>query len=276
MKYIFSIFFVCCFLFASSQNISSKISNAVNNFLQDEQLKHAVVSLYVTDTNGNKIFALNEQYGLAPASTQKIFTSIAALSLLGKDFTYKTEIGYKGKIINGTLHGDLIIKAYGDPTFGSWRYAQTQPDSVLNFITTAVKNAGIQKIKGNIIFDDGAFSYQPLPGGYIWDDMGNYYGSGSWAINWRENQYDLVLKPGKNVGDTTTLIRTQPPLLTNEYNNFITTAEANSGDNTILYLPPYGTAAFAEGTIPRSYNSSFDKQRVCGKACNCCSVQNKE
>src|SRR5205085_4395541 len=67
--------------------------------------------------------------------------------------------------------------------------------------------------------------------------------------------YDLVLKPGKNVGDTTTLIRTEPPLLTNEYNNFITTAEANSGDNTILYLPPYGTAAFAEGTIPKGVDS---------------------
>jgi D-alanyl-D-alanine carboxypeptidase/D-alanyl-D-alanine-endopeptidase (penicillin-binding protein 4) len=39
-----------------------------------------------------QVFALNEQYGLAPASTQKIFTSIAALSLLGKDFTYKTEM----------------------------------------------------------------------------------------------------------------------------------------------------------------------------------------
>ena len=41
-----------------------------------------------------------------------------------------------------------------------------------------------------------------LPGGYIWEDMGNYYGSGSWAINWRENQYDLILKPGKNIDDT--------------------------------------------------------------------------
>ncbi|MEO8713069.1 MAG: D-alanyl-D-alanine carboxypeptidase/D-alanyl-D-alanine-endopeptidase [Parafilimonas sp.] len=236
------------------QSVAEKLKTATASFLKDDQLTHAIASLYVTDENGNKIFSFNEQYGLAPASTQKVFTFIAALSLLGKDFTYKTEIGYTGNISNGILNGDLIIKGYGDPTFGSWRYAQTKADSVLNFILTAIKNAGIQKINGNIILDDGTFSYQPLPGGYIWEDMGNYYGSGSWAINWRENQYDLVLKPGKNIGDTSTIIKTEPPLLTNEYNNFITTATENSGDNTILYLAPYSNNAFAEGTIPKGVN----------------------
>lgn len=251
MRKFFVFLFICFSFTATTQNVTQKLQAAVNNFLKDEQLKHAVVSVYITDENGDKIYALNEQYGLAPASTQKIFTSIAALSLLGKDFTYKTEIGYTGNVDDGYLNGDLVIKGYGDPTLGSWRYKNTQPAAVLNFIIKALQNAGIQNIYGNIILDDGAFSYQPTPGGYPWEDMGNYYGSGSWAINWRENQYDLVLKPGKNIADTSTIIKTSPTLLANEFNNFITTAEANSGDNTILYLPPYGTTAFGEGTIPK-------------------------
>lgn len=254
MKKLFIVSFAFCFISASAQNASQKISNAINNFLNDDQLKHAVVSMYVTDTDGNKIFALNEQYGLAPASTQKIFTAIAAFSLLGNDFTYKTEVGYNGTISNEELNGDLIIKGYGDPTLGTWRYAQTKPDSILNFFTDAIKNAGIKKIKGNIILDDGAFSYNALPGGYIWDDMGNYYGSGIWAINWRENQYDLILKPGNNIGDTSTLLRTNPPLAVDEYDNFITTANEGTGDNTILYAAPYSTKIFAEGTIPKGVN----------------------
>jgi D-alanyl-D-alanine carboxypeptidase/D-alanyl-D-alanine-endopeptidase (penicillin-binding protein 4) len=251
MHKAFILLFIYFSFSVSAQNVAQKINTAVSNFINDEQLKHAVVSLYVANETGNKIYALNEQYGLAPASTQKIFTSIAALSLLGKDFTYKTEIGYTGNISNGELTGDLIIKGYGDPTFGSWRYSKTKPDSILNFIITTIKKASIQKINGNIVLDDGAFSYQPLPGGYIWNDMGNYYGSGSWAINWRENQYDLILKPGKNIGDSTTIIKTEPSITTTDYTNFITTAEENSGDNTILFLPPYGDAAFAEGTIPK-------------------------
>ena len=254
MKPFFILFFALCFLNASAQTVSQKLNTAITSFLNDDQLKHAVVSMYVTDTDGNKIFALNEQYGLAPASTQKIFTAIAAFSLLGNDFTYKTEIGYSGTISNRELKGDLIIKGYGDPTLGSWRYAQTKPDSILNFFTTAIKTAGIKKVIGNIILDDGAFSYNALPGGYIWDDMGNYYGSGIWAINWRENQYDLILKPGNNIGDTSTLLRTNPPLAVDEYDNFITTANAGTGDNTILYAAPYSTKIFAEGTIPKGVN----------------------
>lgn len=251
MRKVFFLLFLYFSFTAASQNVVQKINAAVNNFLKDEQLKHAIVSLYVTDENGNKVYALNEEYGLAPASTQKIFTSVAALSLLGKEFTYKTEIGYTGNVNQDNLNGNLIIKSYGDPTLGSWRYKNTQPGAVLNLIIKALQNAGIQNIHGNVILDDAAFSYQPMPGGYTWEDMGNYYGSGSWAINWRENQYDLILKPGKDIGDTSTVIKIAPALSATEFNNFITTAEANSGDNTILYLPPYGTSAFAEGTIPK-------------------------
>ena len=92
------------------QSVADKLKRATNDFLKDSQLKHAIVSLYVTDTDGNKIFSLNEQYGLASGSTQKVFTSTAAFSLLGEDFTYKTEIGYNGTIDDGILKGDVIIK----------------------------------------------------------------------------------------------------------------------------------------------------------------------
>ena len=129
---------ICFSMQMYSQTVAEKLKKAMDNFLNDEQLKHAVVSMYVTDTNGNKIFSLNPQYGLAPASTQKIFTAIAALSLLGEDFSYKTEIGYSGNINNGILNGDIIIKGYGDPTLGSWRYSTTKPDSILNFFSNAI------------------------------------------------------------------------------------------------------------------------------------------
>jgi D-alanyl-D-alanine carboxypeptidase/D-alanyl-D-alanine-endopeptidase (penicillin-binding protein 4) len=254
MRKILFLFFICIAFTSTAQNVVQKINAAVNHFLQDGQMKHAVLSFYVTDENGNKIYALNEQYGLAPASTQKIFTSIAALGLLGKDFSYTTTIGYNGQIMNGHLKGNVMIKGSGDPTFGSWRYAQTKPDSILNFILASIKNAGIQFIDGDIILDDAAFEFNAIPGGYIWEDMGNYYGSGSWGINWRENQYDLYLKPGNNVDDPTSIIQTEPPLAVGSYKNFITTAAPNTGDNTILYLPPYGNAAFAEGTIPKGVN----------------------
>ncbi|HRI22301.1 MAG TPA: D-alanyl-D-alanine carboxypeptidase/D-alanyl-D-alanine-endopeptidase, partial [Panacibacter sp.] len=200
-------------LLSFPQNVQQRLTNAVELLLKDVQMKHATMSLYVVETKtGKVIYHLNEQTGLAAASTQKIFTSVAAFDLLGKDYRYTTELGYDGTVENSILKGNLYIVGYGDPTLGSWRYHQTKRDSILNRIYLYVKNAGIKKIEGNLIFDNSKFSYQPLPGGWIWDDIGNYYGAGTWAINWNENQYDLLLKPGNKEGDDVEVTGTKPAL----------------------------------------------------------------
>ena len=61
---------------------------------------------------------------MAPASCQKIITATTAFELLGQNYTYKTTLGYTGKIVNGVLNGDIIIKGSGDPTLGSWRISK--------------------------------------------------------------------------------------------------------------------------------------------------------
>ena len=87
------------------------------------QFKHAIISLYVVDTKtGKVVFDKNSQVGLAPASCLKVVTSAAAFELLGKDYRYKTDIGYDGNIEGNTLNGNLFITASGDPTLGSWRW----------------------------------------------------------------------------------------------------------------------------------------------------------
>jgi serine-type D-Ala-D-Ala carboxypeptidase/endopeptidase (penicillin-binding protein 4) len=237
--------------FVKAQNVHDRLEVAMKAFLKDEQIKHAIASLYVVNTKTNEVvYALNEETGLAPASCQKIFTSIAALDLLGKDYRFKTEIAYDGKIMNGTLNGNLIITGYGDPTLASWRYAETKDSVVLNKWMNAIKNAGIKKINGNCFLDNTKFEWNPMPGGWIWDDMGNYYGAGTWALNWNENQFDLVMQPGMNEGDSVEIIKTEPELSNYTLKNFIKTGKAGSGDNASVYSSPYATTAFAEGTIP--------------------------
>lgn len=245
------LFSVVCF----AQTITQRIDKAVKQLQSDPQMKHATMSFYVVETKtGKPLYALNEQVGLAPASTQKIFTSVAAFELLGKDYRFKTEVGYDGAISGGTLYRNLIVVGYGDPTLGSWRYAQTKNDSILNNILTALNKAGIKKIDGNIIIDDSKFSYQPLPAGWIWEDIGNYYGAGTWAINWNENQYDLLLKPGAKEGDEVEITGTKP-VQDLAINNLLKTGKAGSGDNGYIYTSPYADKGFVEGTVPAGEKS---------------------
>src|SRR6187401_29558 len=96
------------------QTITQKLQKAFTAFEKDSQLKHAVSSLYVIDANtGQVVFDKNSQLGLAPASTQKIITSVTAFELLGKDYRYKTDFYLSEKVVNGRLDGQFIIKGSG-------------------------------------------------------------------------------------------------------------------------------------------------------------------
>lgn len=240
----------------SAQIVGDKLAIAMKKLEADSALKHASLSLYVVESKTNKVvFDYNSQLGLAPASCQKIITSVTAFELLGNNYQYKTELGYDGTIEDGVLKGNLYVIGHGDPTLGSWRYNATKDSVVLNNWLSAIKKVGIKMIDGNIFFDGGKFSYQPLPGGWIWDDIGNYYGAGTWGLNWHENQYDLVLQPGQNEGDEVDILQTKPVLQRAFLKPNIKTGKKGSGDNGYIYLPPYSTAGFVEGTVPAGEKS---------------------
>jgi D-alanyl-D-alanine carboxypeptidase/D-alanyl-D-alanine-endopeptidase (penicillin-binding protein 4) len=102
-----------------------------------------------------------------------------------------------------------------------------------------------------VYLDNSKFSFNPIPGGWIWDDIGNYYGAGHWGLNWHENQYDLLMQPGKSEGDDVKIIRTDPELQNATLFNLIKTGKKGSGDNGYIFLPPYSSYGFVEGTIPQ-------------------------
>ena len=238
-----------------AQKDAERIATAYRALETDDQLKHASVSLYITDTKtGKVVFDKNSQVGLAPASCLKVVTSVAAFELLGKDHRYKTTIAYEGKIEGGILKGDLFIKASGDPTLGSWRWNNTTMDTVWQKILTVLRTNKITAITGDIIIDETKWSTQATPRGWTWDDIGNYYGAGARAFNWHENQYDLNLKPGKNAGDVVEVLGTEPALQAQLINELIT-GKAGSGDNSVIYLPENGTVGYVRGTVPAGVSS---------------------
>lgn len=228
----------------------TKLEQAYQNLVNDEQAKYAITSLCVLDAQSGKvIFAKNENVGLATASTLKTITSATAFSILGKDFKYQTTLAYSGKITaDGTLQGDLIISGSGDPTLGSWRYEQTKENVILNQWVSAIKEAGIKKITGAIIGDDSLFGTQTTPEGWIWQDMGNYYGAGGSSLSWRENQFDVKLKPGSNAGAGVNVQNFVPAMPYIKVINELKTGTTGSGDNAYAFLPPYSDLAYLRGT----------------------------
>ncbi len=249
---IFSLFIGLFFPFLIfGQNIAQKMNTAFIQLENDPQFKNAIISFYAVETNtGKVVYKKNEQLGLAPASCQKIITSASAFELLGSNYRYKTNIYLKGLLKDNVLKGGLFVEGFGDPTLGSWRFESTKNESFFNKVSTELQLKGIKKIEEGVKVFKKNYDFNAIPRGWIWEDIGNYYGAGAAAINWRENQYDIILASENEIGKPVKIVKFIPENLNFKINNKLTSAAKGSGDNAYVFLGLNNDRPVLAGTIP--------------------------
>ena len=243
-----SLWIFCCCLFpvlVKAQDLAARLQKAMQQLATDPQFAHAITGIYVADAKtGQMVFEQNSQLGFVPASCMKVVTSATAFELLGKDYRYYTNVAIRPT--NG--RSQLMIYASGDPSFGSWRWKQTKGAAMQ--MAEALQKDNSKLIGDTIIIVQHGFSYQPVPDGWVWQDMGNYYGAGAWALNWHENTFDWLFESGNKNGDSTKLTGFKPAYEGLQVKNLVTTGEQGSGDQGYIYSSPYNNNYFATGTVP--------------------------
>ncbi|QQV03581.1 MULTISPECIES: D-alanyl-D-alanine carboxypeptidase/D-alanyl-D-alanine-endopeptidase [Chryseobacterium] len=151
----------------------------VNTMMADPVLKNATWGFVVYDPVTKKVISsYNETTPLVPASTTKLLTTETALSLLGENYRWMTQLEYSGEIDeNGVLNGNLYIVGSGDPSLGTnkagaWSYK----DIVADFVS-GIKNEGIKKVNGDIVIQTALFkgNLSRLPENVVWLENNNYY-----------------------------------------------------------------------------------------------------
>ncbi|MEO9020524.1 MAG: D-alanyl-D-alanine carboxypeptidase/D-alanyl-D-alanine-endopeptidase [Ginsengibacter sp.] len=252
MKKLLFLFLSFHVLSSEAQPINQVFNTAFKKFAQDSTFRHATISLYMLNTTtGKPVTEANINIGVAPASCQKVITASTAFELLGHDYTYKTTLAYTGSIDNGVLNGDIIIKGSGDPTLGSWRLDKTKEENIISVFKDAVSQEGIHEIKGHVYADESLWNSEATPNGWVWQDIGNYYGAGARALNWRENQYDLYLRSGKNIGDPVEIAGTKPAFVEGLHlKSEVTSGRKGSGDRNYIYMPLNDLFGYVRGTTP--------------------------
>lgn len=146
--------------------------------------------------NGEYFYKKNEDKLFTPASNLKIFTTAAALFLLGEDYTYSTDVFYRGEIDGSILQGDLIIQGRGDPTFSA-RFQNGDMLAVFNAWADSLLVYGVDEIRGNIIGDDNYFDDIGLSPGWAWDNESHWYSALASALSFNDNCVDLIITPDK-------------------------------------------------------------------------------
>jgi len=250
---LLSLFFLNAHLFAQNDSITYKyVKEEYNNFINDPCVKNASFGICFRDLGSDKIIlSENIDKSLIPASTMKLFTSFTALSLLGTNFRFKTQLQYDGYLDPaGNLHGNVYIMGGGDPTFGSHRYGKKYlPDTLFYQFMKALKSIGIRNIEGSVIGDGSIFNNNMVPYNWSWADVGNYYGAGVLGLNIFENEYSLTFKPGDSVGKKAIIDKTDPFIPDLQLINYVGTVNGSASADIYVLGSPYENTRRVEGAI---------------------------
>lgn len=167
-------------------------------------------------TKQKTLFAREEQKLMNPASNMKVLTTAAGMLFLGKDFAFKTTVGYTGKIEGNVLKGDLVIVGRCDPDF--------KIDSLAR-IVDVITGYGIKTIKGDIVLDlsykDSLFWGE----GWMWDDDGAVTSPFMSALNVFDNTVKVMVSPRPG---TRPLVTVYP---VTDYFQIVNEASTGSYDN---------------------------------------------
>ncbi len=201
---------------------------------------------------GEIVFSHNGLKAVVPASTQKLFTTFAALEKFGSEHRFTTRLLTTGEIAEGRLKGYLIIEGGGDPAFASSHFgAAYASDGIFKAWADSLKNQGVREVAGCVIAD-ATYLDQPGPSpSALWEDIGNYYGGIVSGLSYHDNSYHLDFsgaeKPGLKVG-----IRGTRPRHTGitHFENRIRTSSPRSGDSAYIFGSFLAPSRLLQGTYP--------------------------
>lgn len=212
---------------------------AIDDFLNDVRLQGAFVGVIVKDIKADStIFAHDADLRFSPASNLKLFTSAAALELLGPDYRFQTSFYHNGIIKkNGRLKGDLLISGGGDPLIsGRFRDSVTK---ILELWADSLRARGIREVRGNLAIDNNFFKPDELGPGWSWDDLTYWYACPISALSFNDNCVDFHVFPSKDINLPCTLIFNPQTDYIKVINNTVTFKEGQ--DNTFDFYRHLGT-----------------------------------
>ncbi len=166
IRHILTHFLPCFLLLAFSSACfgeTAGMQQKIEALLAQKEFSNVQFGISITDAGGGKLFSFNENASLIPASNQKLLTGACGLLHFGPDYRFKTRFYKKGRVENGMLRGNLVVRGTGAIEFTA-RYTDDFDrkkeilGNQLDEFANRIKSAGITRIEGNVVVDGSAWS----------------------------------------------------------------------------------------------------------------------
>jgi len=139
----------------------------------------------IVESGSGSLVDQNGTTALTPASTTKLLTAVAALSVLGPETRFTTRAAFSAAPVDGTVDR-IVLVGGGDPLLATPEYASyvaqapltaaTPTTTSLAALADSVVGAGITSVPGGIGFDDSRHEATRLLPGWKPTDLGESVG----------------------------------------------------------------------------------------------------
>ena len=154
-------------------NLKKKILLIINESKINTNIGIKAISL----TSDETLFELNSNSLFNPASNNKLYTGLSALSLLDSNYTFNTNVYYE--------NNKLYLQGGGDPDLSL---------SSLDSLATIISKMDL-KIE-QLILDDTRMDSTTYGQGWMWDEGAWWYSAQISALSVNDNCVDFIVTPG--------------------------------------------------------------------------------
>lgn len=246
----------------------------IAKLLADPAVARAHWGIAVAAMDGTSIYSRNDGQFFQPASNAKLFTTAAAVALLGPESTVTTRVLAEARPDkDGVLAGGLVLAGAGDANL-SGRVIPYVPPALrpkpappapaplryLEELADQVAKTGLKVLQGDVIGDDTLFPWQPYPEDWAIDDVVWGYGAPVSALTINDNQIKVTVTAGAAAGQPATVaIDPAVPYYTTDVSG-LSTGAAKSGTHVQIERALGSKTLRIYGTI--AVDASPDEERV--------------
>ena len=186
------------------------LSARIDHVLSDPEVARGFWGIDIVSlSSGKTLYSRNEDKLFTPASNTKLFTTAAALALIGPDYRFHTTVETTGVLDKyGRLTGDLVLVGRGDPNLSgrTLPYAiKTErsplPIKVLQDLADELVKKGLKFIDGDVVADDSYFAFERYGEGWSQDDLVWGDGAPVSALTINDNVIFVNILPADRAGD---------------------------------------------------------------------------
>ena len=226
--------------------------------LSDPDLSHGFWGIEVVSLpSGHILYAQNADKLFTPASNTKLFTTAAALALVGPDYKFHTTVETAGTLDKyGRLSGDLVLMGRGDPNLSGRALPydlrterNDHPIQVLENLADALVQKGVKYVDGDIVADDSYFAFERYGEGWSQDDLVWGDGAPVSALTINDNVVFVNILPADRPGERA-FVSVTPFADYYRIDNRIITTPGGTGRKIFINREPGSTVLTLWGNMP--------------------------